>query len=248
MPNTDIIPFDLQRMFLGDMSWLFLLEIAVRTIIIYAYFLVLLRLIAKRGVRQLSFFEVAIIVALGSAVGDPMFYPEVPLLHSMLVITIVVGVERAVGVLVSRSKRIAVLLEGEPRQIVGDGKIDMKSLQGEELSTEEVLEMLRLAGIEQLGEVKRAFLEQSGSMSTFRYEPQAVRPGLPIIPPWDVKRPPSVRVGTTAPIDGLYACSSCGYVLPYQAGDPLTACPNCGNDEWMRAVTDALAEGDLSST
>ncbi len=83
------IPFDLARMFLGDAPPLFFLEILVRTLLIYGYTIVLIRWIGGRGVAQLSMVELLLVITLGSAVGDVTFYPDVPLLHAMAVITIV---------------------------------------------------------------------------------------------------------------------------------------------------------------
>ena len=48
-------------------------------------------MLGKRGMGELSPFELVIIVALGSAVGDPMFYADVPLVHGIIVITVVVA-------------------------------------------------------------------------------------------------------------------------------------------------------------
>ena len=64
--------FDWNKIFLSDLDWSFALEIVFRTILMFALILLMLRLSGKKGVRQLSIFEVAIIIALGSAVGDPL--------------------------------------------------------------------------------------------------------------------------------------------------------------------------------
>ena len=86
--------FDLQRILFGDAPLLFALEIALRTAIMLVYSMFLLRLLGRRGLAQLSLFEFVLIIALGSAVGDPMFYPNVPVLHGLIVITVVVLIER----------------------------------------------------------------------------------------------------------------------------------------------------------
>ena len=86
----DVIqPFDLQRMFFGMQPPLFYLEIAVRTLVIYAWGLLLLRWLGSRTIGQLSTVEFLLVIALGSAVGDPMFYPDVPVFYGMAVITVV---------------------------------------------------------------------------------------------------------------------------------------------------------------
>ena len=80
-------PFDLMRMLVGGQPPLFFAEIVLRTLIVYAYTFGLVRWLGGRSVAQLSVIEFLLVIALGSAVGDAMFYPDVPLLHAMLVIT-----------------------------------------------------------------------------------------------------------------------------------------------------------------
>src|SRR5215207_7709864 len=94
-------PFDFHRIFLGDAPALFLLEIVFRTLIMYTYTVILLRILGKRGMGQLSMLELAIIIAFGSAVGDPMVGAEMPILHGMTAITAVtifqIGLERLIN-------------------------------------------------------------------------------------------------------------------------------------------------------
>src|SRR5690606_35895248 len=50
-------PFDLQRMFIGDLPWTYTFEVVVRTIIMYIYTLLLIRLLSRRAIGQLSLIE-----------------------------------------------------------------------------------------------------------------------------------------------------------------------------------------------
>ena len=86
--NEPVVPFDLMPMFFGTDPTLFYLEIVFRTCVIYIYALLLIRWVGGRGIAQMSTVEFLLVIALGSAVGDAMFYPEVPIFHAMLVITV----------------------------------------------------------------------------------------------------------------------------------------------------------------
>ena len=163
---------DFERIFLGDLTWLLVGEIVLRTIVMYIYTLVLIRLLGKRGLSQLSPFELLIIVALGSAVGDPMFYPEVPLVSGMLVVTGVVALEKLVVVLTERNRSLERLVESTPVLLVRDGVMQTEVLDREQLSVEETKMRLRLEGVEYLADVRRAFLEPSGQVSVFWQEPR----------------------------------------------------------------------------
>ncbi|HUO46693.1 MAG TPA: YetF domain-containing protein [Acidimicrobiia bacterium] len=167
-------------MLVGDSSWALLLEIVVRTGVMYLFTLALIRLLGKRGTGQLSPFELVIIVALGSAVGDPMLYGDIPLLHGMVVITAVVGLERVLVLITEHSKFLARILESEPCLMVKDGEVVATALKDEAFSEAELFMALRMKGIEQLGEVRLAFLEPAGQLSVFRFDPP--RQGRSILP------------------------------------------------------------------
>jgi uncharacterized membrane protein YcaP (DUF421 family) len=71
---------DLFKIFIYDTSFDFMLEILLRCTAMYILVLIFLRISGKRGIRQLSIFELAIILCLGSAAGDPMFVEDVPII------------------------------------------------------------------------------------------------------------------------------------------------------------------------
>ena len=76
------------NLFMGPtFEWLHLFEIIFRTVFMFCYTIANVRLMDKRSMGMLSSFEIIVIVALGSAVGDPMFYREIPLLYAMVVIS-----------------------------------------------------------------------------------------------------------------------------------------------------------------
>ncbi len=227
--------FDLRQIFFGDHPPIFLAEIILRTVVIYLYTLVLVRLIGKRGLGQMSAFDFLIVIALGSAVGDPMFYPEVPLAHAMAVITVVVALQRGVSYVTEKSTRAQTLVEGDAVRLVRDGVIDCERLAEEQLQREELFSSLRLAGITQLGQVARAYIEPSGHISVLKRA--SPRPGRPLMPACDPDPPTVYACGATPPEGGDFACAACGFCITLEAVRPLDeACPHCGHTEWLRAV------------
>lgn len=240
-------PFDVRRMFFGDEPPMFLAEVAFRTVFIFLFTLLLLRIVGKRGVGQLSLFEVTIIIGLGSAVGDPMFQPDVPLSHAMIVISLVILMYRFVIVLVNRSPRFESFVEGKTACVVKEGRVDVAQLRREHYGREEMFEMLRRAGISQLGEVKVAYLEQGGTLAVFARPPSEIEVGLPLLPPWDVVPPETLEAGTVAPAS-TYACMGCG-VLHVQS-DPARLLPTCTctSHHWTHARREPLGPGELKTS
>src|SRR5690606_41677360 len=81
---------DTKSFFLGNEDSLFLIEIMIRTAIMFIIILVFLRLLGKRGVKQLSVFELVVIIGLGSAAGDPMIFKEMGIFNAFFTYGIVV--------------------------------------------------------------------------------------------------------------------------------------------------------------
>ncbi|GGO38190.1 DUF421 domain-containing protein [Deinococcus humi] len=242
MSGPEIIPFDWQRIWLGDAPPLFLLEIVFRTAVIFVWLLLLLQLTGKRGLAQLSALELVIVIALGSAAGDPLFYPEVPLLHAMLALALVVGFQRVLAGLVVRSERVETFMEGQPVELVRDGVFSVAALEQANLSREDLFEKLRSEGVMQLGEVRRAYFEQDGDLSVFRHDTDSP-PGLPVVPPWDLE-PPTV-LNPDLPQQGFVACLNCGRVQ--QVSGLLGGCTCGGLEGWTAATTDPLAGAGMSA-
>lgn len=231
--DEPLIPFDLHRMLVGDHPALFFLEIVLRTGLIYGYTLALLRWIGGRSVAQLSMIDLLLVIALGSAVGDAPFYPDVPLLAALVVITGVVLLNKGIDKLIERSRRAQRLLDGAPVAVVAQGRILKDGLSRRTIGAAEIMSMLRLQGIANLGEVEAAYLEPGGALSVFRApEP---RPGLSLVPPIGLAQdlPPPDLGGRV--VEGR-CCRCCGAHLRQAAPG---ACPACGADDWAEAVQPA---------
>lgn len=228
-----ITAFDLGRMMLGDEPPLFLLEIAFRTVVIYLYTFVLIRWVGSRSIAQLSLVEFLLVIALGSAVGDAMFYPDVPLVHCLLVITVVVLLDKALTHIVARSSRLEDVIEGRSVEVIRDGVINCEALKAHNFGHDELFEQLRLKDIEHLGQVRGAYLETNGMISVFQATSDASIPGLEIVPPWDVTEPEKRAAGDEA-TSGTFACKQCGTTIDAQSGEVLPKCQNCSGKCWHR--------------
>jgi uncharacterized membrane protein YcaP (DUF421 family) len=227
MESIDIL--DWQRMLIGDEPPLFLLEIVARTLIVYVYALLLLRWLGSRTIGQLSTVEFLLVIALGSAVGDAMFYPDVPLVHALLVVTVVVFANKGLDMLIARFKGAERTLDGTPEEVIRDGVICKPFLTSTTMGTSELFQELRERGIEHLGQVARAYVEADGALTVFRRR-EGPRPGLPIVPPWDIEKPAEAT-------DGTLACLRCGTI-----SDKAGACFHCGHTHWTEARAKARFE------
>jgi uncharacterized membrane protein YcaP (DUF421 family) len=214
---------------LGSEKWAFLLETALRTIVMFLVILFYLRLLGKRGVKQLSVFELGVIIGLGSAAGDPMFYKDVGLLPGLLVFSIVFGLYRLITFLINRSSKFEKFVEGKPTCIVEEGCFLIQNFESEPIAIDEFLSQLRLHSVSHLGQVQQAILETNGESSIYYYPDEEVRYGLPIIPALlDNKL-------TAITAEDYYSCIYCAYTDKLKP-TPHYSCPSCKKKEWVKSI------------
>lgn len=222
-----LLEIDFKNIFLSDLDFALALEIGFRTIIMFALVLIFLRSSGKKGVRQLSIFEVAIIIALGSAAGDPMLNSESAILPSLLVFVVILGVYRLITYLAAKSQRIENMLEGKPIYIIEDGVFTLKEEGDANFAQDEFFAEMRGQNIEHVGQVRTAILESNGQVSFLFYPDDQPVKGMPVYPkPFD-------RRSREIAKSGDYACTHCAIVKHLNAP---AACARCGKDEWVLAL------------
>lgn len=218
-----------EKLLLGEEEWAFIPEIAIRTIIMFVIVLISLRLLGKRGVKQLSVFELVVIIGLGSAAGDPMFYKEVGLLSAIVVFSVVIIAYKITSYFVNTSETVEQLLEGSCTCLIENGKFSIHNFKKESLAQDEFFSELRLKGISHLGQVNLALIETSGSISVFFYSDDEVTYGLPILPALFNHKE------TVIEQKGHYSCSFCGHTKHTEAVNRLV-CEVCERDVWVKAI------------
>lgn len=220
---------DWKNLLFGEEPWTFLGETALRTFVMFMVILLSLRLLGKRGIKQLSVFELGVIIGLGSAAGDPMFYKDVGLLPSILVFVVVVLLYRLITNMINRSRHIEQFVEGVPRLVVEDGSFIVENFRKEPIAIDELFAQLRQHHIEHLGQVREATVETNGEVSIYFFPDDEVKWGLPIS-----SRVSDMRL-VQIPETGHYACTYCGRTEHLQPADHHN-CPVCGKQEWLKAM------------
>ena len=127
-------------------SWSEILITITRTTGIFFYTFLLLRFLGKKQISQFTWFDILLIVALGSAVGDTMIYPEhtVPVVISMTAIFIVILMVKAISFLMIQIPRVEDVIEGTEYILVEKGKIQQESLRKSDMTEREMLDWSKL--------------------------------------------------------------------------------------------------------
>ncbi|HET9747457.1 MAG TPA: YetF domain-containing protein [Chitinophagaceae bacterium] len=223
-----LLQIDWQFLLFGKEDWGFLLEVILRSAIMFIVALAAMRAMGRRGTKQ-GVFELVLIVTLGSAAGDPSFYKDVGLLPAIMVFVVVVLMYKIVNFFTARSRHLDDLVEGTYARLIKDSRFTKEKLN--KLRLDELFEDLRLKGVSHLGQVDMAYIEASGQLSVFFLPDEKVVPGLPVIPELFDKQVEEIKERA------FYSCSECGHTAELQPAS-RHVCGVCGNSKWVRSIDD----------
>jgi uncharacterized membrane protein YcaP (DUF421 family) len=147
-----------------------LLEVVVRTAIVYVAIVVVLRIAGKRQVGQLSMLDLVLLLLIANGVQNAMVGSNVSVAAGLAAALTLVVLDRALGAIEARSPRVRRTLEGEPRLLIRHGIVLTRALEREGISDDELLAALRQHGVATVGEVGLAVLETNGTISVIPVE------------------------------------------------------------------------------
>jgi uncharacterized membrane protein YcaP (DUF421 family) len=223
-------PFDLQRLLIDEFPVSFLYEVAFRASLAFIAVFLFLKCSGRRGIRQLSLFELVIILTLGSAAGDVSFYHDVALLPVAVVFLTLFILYRSTIFVMRRNKRFDAWIDGVPVTVIKDGLYEYKCLRTLNISSRELLMELRQRGVEHLGQVRLAIMEIDGDVSLYFFAAENVRPGLSVLPP---EHREEYRIATHS---GIHCCVNCGFTHVMESGS-TAQCVRCDSEIWSPALT-----------
>ncbi len=156
------------------------LELVLRGTLMYWLLLLLFRFVLRRDSGSLGVADILLIVIIADAAQNGMAgsYQTVSE-GAVLVVTLVLW-NYALDWAAYRWPAVHWLTDPPPLQLVKDGQLLMRNLRKEYLTREDVQAKLREAGIEDLANVRAAYLEGDGKLSVLPYEPdRSTRPRPP---------------------------------------------------------------------
>jgi len=147
-----------------------LLQIVLRTGVIYTLVLIGVRLSGKREVGQMTPFDLTLLLLLSNSVQNAMTGPDTSLLGGVIAAATLLILNYVVADLAGANRRLRKLIEGEPSLLVHDGKIVESHMAKERVSMDELHRALREHGINSCEQVALAVLEVDGSISCLKYD------------------------------------------------------------------------------
>jgi len=204
MKKEDIHFTDLNRWLFGNTPPEFILEVLLRTLIIYLFLLVVIRLMGKRMTGQITITELCVVITLGAIVSPVMQMPDKGILFGITVLTVAYFFQRGLNLLGFKNEKVEKFTQGTMSVVIKDGIMDLKQMEKLRVSKEMLFSILREKKIRNLGEVERAYWEACGLLSIFKYAEK--KAGLPVMPTFDN----SIIQLQKEQNSGMKVCADCG--------------------------------------
>ena len=141
------------------------MDLVLRATVIFAFVLVLTRVVGKRELSTLQPFDLILLIVLGDALQQGLTQDDYSLTGAVLVVGTIAALQVFVSWLSYRFPRARPVLEGEPIIVLQDGEVIERNLKRERLTVEEIAEEARKQQIAHLSEIRFAILETSGAIS-----------------------------------------------------------------------------------
>lgn len=140
-----------------------------RTIIMYAFVILTMRLMGKRQMGELELNELVVAVMISEMAAIPIVEEGQSIIHGIIPIATLLVCELLVSFTALKSIKFRILISGTPSIIVKDGKINQKELRKNRFTLDELTEELRTQGITDISTIKYAILETDGSLNVILF-------------------------------------------------------------------------------
>ena len=140
-------------------------KIILRTLIIYIFLLIIMRLMGKRQLGELELSELITTFLFSEIASIPITNPESSIWHAILPIIIIATLEILLSFSVLKIPILKKILTGRPSVIIQRGKINKDEMKRARLSIDELISGIRQGGTFNISEVDYAILEENGRLT-----------------------------------------------------------------------------------
>jgi len=141
------------------------LDIALRSLAVYAFMLIAIRLTGKKELSQLNTIDVVLILLISNAVQNAMVGDNTSLLGGIAAAAVLFILNYILKKVTFKNKKLREIIFQHPEILIHDGKLNFDKLSHLGISDEELKEAMREHGVDHYKDVKLAIFEVDGNIS-----------------------------------------------------------------------------------
>ncbi|WEK18347.1 MAG: DUF421 domain-containing protein [Candidatus Pedobacter colombiensis] len=141
------------------------LDIIFRSLSVYVFMLVAIRLTGKKELSQLNTTDVVLILLISNAVQNAMVGSDTSLLGGLVAAAVLFALNYLLKKLMFKNEKFRNMITEKPEILIHNGNLDFAKLSKLGITNEELQEAIREHGIEKYKDVKLAIMEADGNIS-----------------------------------------------------------------------------------
>ena len=115
--------------------------IFIRTLIVYTLLIVIMRLMGKRQIGEMQPYEVVITLIIADLATLPMSDSNIPLLHGILPLAILVLIHYCITLLTRKNIKIRRLMSGRPVVVISPKGLEYQAFKDLNINIDDITEM-----------------------------------------------------------------------------------------------------------
>jgi len=144
------------------------LRMLVRSLIMYAYLMFIIRLMGKREIGQVSLFDLVVSIVIAEIAAFTIDDLEMPLYHGLGPILLLALTQIVISYTSMKSRRFRDFVDGKPSILIERGKIRDREMRAHRYNIDDLFMQLREKDVLDVSEVEFAYLEPSGKLSVVK--------------------------------------------------------------------------------
>ncbi|MGE8552694.1 MAG: DUF421 domain-containing protein [Chryseobacterium jejuense] len=142
-----------------------ILNVAVRSLCVYLFMVIAIRLFGKNQLSQLNAGDVVLLLLISNAVQNAMVGPDTSLQGGIVAALVLFAANFILKRLMFSNRSFESFMQDEPVILIRDGVADQTALNRVKITENELEEAIREHGIENIKDVKLSVLEVDGNIS-----------------------------------------------------------------------------------
>ncbi|WP_410772577.1 DUF421 domain-containing protein [Fontibacillus sp. BL9] len=151
-----------------------------RTLLMYVMVFVVMRIMGKREIGQLSIFDLVISIMVAEIAVIVLEDQNRPLYDGIVPMIILLLIQIGIAILSLRFRKLRLWFDGKPSVIIRNGDINQEEMKKQRYNMDDLLMQLRSKNIDSIADVEFAVLETSGQLSVLPKEQNESSENVPV--------------------------------------------------------------------
>ena len=150
--------------------------IVLKTLYFYVVLVIVMKVMGKREVGQLSIFDMACFFIISDMFSLSIDGDLKLIIKTSIATITIVSLQLLTAKLILKNNKLRDVVDGEAAILINDGKIDQKEMKKQNYNIDDLFTQLREKGIKDIDDISYLLLESSGNISIIRKDDNILFP------------------------------------------------------------------------